>query len=116
MRSSVVPALAVVAGALASGSAGASFATNATVADIFIGPTVANVVFIKVNPVPTGQPSCSTNINYHYALSLSGTAANQMYAALLAAMMAGKLVGFSGLGTCTSYATVEDLRSISVTQ
>jgi hypothetical protein len=114
VRSSFALALAA---ALASTLAGASNATHVTIAQIVFNPTAAgNAVIIKVSPLPVNQPSCSTNIVYQYSLNLSGTAANQIYAALLSAMMAGKLVDISGLQTCTTEATVEDLRSLVVIQ
>jgi hypothetical protein len=105
-----------IAAALSGPACAGSSISQAAVTAVIIVPSVANAVFIQVAGGPTGVPTCSTDTAYNYAIDLSGTAGNQMYALLLSAMLAGKLVDFTGLGTCTTYSTVEDLRSVRIAQ
>jgi MFS superfamily sulfate permease-like transporter len=113
LRASIILGAAV---ALAGQAYAGSSVTQAAVTAVIIVPSVANAVFIQVAARPTGIPTCSTDTAYSYAIDLSGAAGNQMYALLLSAMLAGKLVDFTGLGTCTTYSTVEDLRSVRIAQ
>ena len=92
----------------------ASSVSAVTILEIAIDPAYANVVFIRVSPAPTGQPSCETSGYWNYVLNFSNSLATQQYAALLAAEMSGKTVSITGTGACADYPNVESLRGLNV--
>ena len=92
----------------------ASTVSDVTVMEIAIDPAYANVVFIRISPAPTGQPSCQTSGYWNYVLNFANSLASQQYAALLAAEMSGKTVSITGTGTCADYPDVESLRGLNV--
>lgn len=97
-----------------SGLARASTVSDVTVMEIAIDPAYANVLFIRVSPAPSGQPSCETSGYWNYVLNFSNSLATQQYAALLAAEMSGKTVSITGTGACADYRSVESLRGLNV--
>ena len=90
-------------------------ATDVTVADIYFGE-LGKVVFIRVNPAPGGAPACATHPFYNFTINLTSPGASQLYAAVLSAMMSGKLVSIAGSGACNNSPVVEDLSNFVLTQ
>jgi hypothetical protein len=93
--------------------AAATTVWSATVVGVTVDPGYGNFAFIKLSVAPTGL-ACGTDTNYHYTLSFTGTANQQLYALLLAAYMSGKTVAVTGQGSCNEAATVESLRGLDV--
>lgn len=114
MRKLCFFAAGLCAGALLPAMATASTVANATILEIAIDPAYGNHVFIRLNVMPSSRPACATHDYWHYTLSFSGVAAKEMYAALLAAQMAGKTITTTGAGNCMEHATVESLRGFNV--
>jgi len=100
--------------ATATNIAAASTASQVTLLEISLNPTIGNFVFIRISPVPA-LASCANNGYWQYSLNLSTSSmANQEYAALLAAQMAGKTVTISGTGTCNDFYNVESANALNV--
>jgi len=107
-------ALCFVCSATAANVAAASTASQVTILEISLNPTIGNYVFIRISPVPT-LASCANNGYWQYTLNLNTLSlANQEYAASLAAQMAGKTVTISGTGTCTDFYNVESANALNV--
>jgi len=98
---------------LISGRAAAANVANASILEIAIDPAYGNHVFIRLNVVPTGT-ACAVSGYWTYTLSFSSTASQQMYAALLAAQMAGKTISVTGAGACNENSAVESMRGMNV--
>lgn len=95
--------------------AAASNLTNVTIEEIAIDPAYGNYVFIRLSTPPTGSPSCASAGHYwHFTFPLSGTAYKEIYAALLAAQMAGKTITVTGYGSCNEHSSIESMRGMNV--
>jgi len=105
--------VALLGNLLMSGRAGAADVANATILEIAIDPGYGNHVFIRLNKL---QPAigCAPGGYWQYTLSFSSTASQPMYAALLAAQMAGKTISVTGAGVCNENSAVESLRGMNV--
>ena len=104
---------ALLSSLMMSGPAAAANVANATILEIAIDPAYGNHVFIRLSVIPTGT-ACAPPSYWQYTLSFSSTASQQMYAALLAAQMAGKTISVTGAGACNENSAVESMRGMNV--
>lgn len=105
----------VLGAAAAPQTAVASNLSNVTIQEIAIDPAYGNFIFIRLSSPPTGSPTCASTGHYwHFTFSLTGTAHSELYAALLAAQLSGKLITITGVGACNEHNTIESLRGINV--
>jgi hypothetical protein len=83
-----------------------------------IGSTTGNVLFIRVDPAPTGGTVCHQNAHWHYTLPLDTALGKNIYALLLSMVATGQPIGFAGLDACNEYTpagnAVESVRAIGV--
>jgi len=103
-----------LSGVWVSGTAAAADVANATILEIAIDPGYGNHVFIRLNKL---QPAigCAPGGYWQYTLAFSSTGpSQQMYAALLAAQMAGKTISVTGAGACNENPAVESMRGMNV--
>lgn len=92
-----------------------SQASGAHIKNLQINKGYGNFVFINIDVVPTGAPSCE-NSSWQYTLTLSNPGDGQMYAMLLTAYAAGTPVNFGGAGACNEFGSVESVSVIQLTQ
>lgn len=91
-----------------------SYLDGTRISQIAINKTIGDYIFIRIASAPIGIPSCSNHGYWHYTLPMVSAADKAIYAALVAAMMAGSTVNVGGLGNCNQFASVESLESFSV--
>jgi hypothetical protein len=92
-----------------------SSALNAHIKNLQINKGYGNFVFINIDVVPTGAPSCE-NAAWQYTLSLSSPGDTQLYAMLLTAYAAGSPINVQGAGACNDVGFVESATAIQLTQ
>ncbi len=81
--------------------------------DAFYINPAQNVVSFSVNGTVSGQPSCATTANA-FAFPLNSATAGQLISSLGFAYSSHLTVTVAGKGTCTAYATFEDLSGFVV--
>ena len=93
-------------------------ASNAMITEMTLGSTNGDVLFIRVDPAPTGSTGCHQNSHWHYTLPLGNPLGKNMYALLLSMQAQGRPMAFAGLDACNDYTSaggsVETLRAIGV--
>ncbi|WP_129778112.1 hypothetical protein [Peristeroidobacter soli] len=95
-------------------------APNVTIAEMTMGTTTGNVLFIRVNPAPPSNTTpCHQNTYWHYTLPLNTELGKNLYALLLSLIAMDKPFGIAGSGLCNEYTppgnAVESLRGIGAT-
>ena len=99
-----------------SGTASATIVWSATIVGVTVDPAFGKFAFIKLSVAPTGL-ACGTNPNYSYTLSFDPAVnvdAQQQYALLLSAYLAGKTVAVVGKDACLEWSDTESLRGLNV--
>jgi hypothetical protein len=81
-----------------------------------INSSTGNFVWIQAAAAPTGSPSCvnGSGGSWHFTLSLDTAYGKSLYAMLLAAEVAGKLVLLTGTGLCSQVSSVESLSAANI--
>ena len=94
---------------------GAGSAAYPTIAEVAINQQIGDLLLIRLTVPPTGQPACSNNGYWNYALNIDTTTGKNFYALLMAAMASGKTVSYlNGTGACSDYPGVESLLGINM--
>lgn len=93
-------------------------ASNVTIAEMVIGTSTQNVLFIRASTTPTGTTGCHQNAHWHYTLLLDSAVGKNMYALLLSMVATGQPIALAGAGACNEYSPlnngVESLRAVGV--
>lgn len=104
-------ALLILAGANAPTQARALYGDR--VSSLNLDKTCGDVLFIRIYSPPVSF-GCHTDLNWSYVLPLRTALDRQIFASLMAAMMAGKHVDIDGTNECSAFPKIEEVRQISV--
>jgi hypothetical protein len=83
--------------------------TGGVITSIYVSQQYGAIAYISIRGTKGSNPSCSTNANYQYALSLSNQDSAQMFSMLLAARINQSPVTLTGYGVCDLQSDVETL-------
>ncbi|WP_259238690.1 hypothetical protein [Rheinheimera pacifica] len=81
---------------------------------IELGPMYNGKVFIIVEGVMEGQPTCRQQGNYHFVFDAEAPGGAALLSVVLSAQVAQKNIHISGYNTCNIYNGIEDLRWLRV--
>ena len=69
--------------------------------------------YIRMKTTPVDQPTCHTNVNWHFVFDSNSSEGRLIYAGLLAANISAKEILVGGMGSCNLSTGVETLRVLS---
>jgi hypothetical protein len=91
-----------------------STTSGATILQLAINKVYGPFVFIKVDVMPVGAPTCATNGYWQYTLTLTNPGDAALYALLLTAYAQGRQVFIGGTGACSEFGQVESLQDLQL--
>jgi hypothetical protein len=114
MKLAVLAASGILLLMSANNSRGATNVVDVLVQELSLNRQLGNIVFVRVSQAPSsGSPSCAINTYWHYTVPLNDEMGKNIYAALLAALMAHTPVSIAGVGACQEYGNVETLAALN---
>ncbi|WP_444910105.1 hypothetical protein [Microbulbifer sp. TRSA005] len=92
----------------------AEFVFTGKLSQIHTGPQYQGKIFVKVQGIPSGEVSCSTNTSYSFAFDGKEEESKIYLSLLLSALTTQQTVTLKSSDNCTTYQNVADLRNLSV--
>ena len=71
-------------------------------------------MYVDITGMPTGRATCAAATSYWMIPNENSETGKKLYAALLAAQLAGRSVQVMGKGTCTRWGDGEDINWVEV--